>query len=944
MKLKFTLMLFWAICIFSSVQAQVVYTEPFFPEVDDDVTVYFNADEGNGALVDFVGDIYAHTGVITSESTSPSDWKYVVSDWGTTDPNVLMTQVSGNLYQIEFNIQDYYGIPMSEEALQMAFVFRDAAGNTVGRAADGSDIFAPIYDLNGELETRFLNPTSSLVAEAGTSIEVFAVASESSTLTLYDNGTMIASGSGTSLTETVNITGSGSHIIEFVADNGSETDTSTFSYLVPLDLPGINPPAGSLLGINYTSASSIRLLLQAPDKEHVVVIGDFNDWELEESYQMTPSVDGEYFWLDIEGLTPGETYAFQYLVDGTIKIADPFSTLVLDPASDGFISEETFPDMHPYPIGKTTGICSVIQPDAPEFDWQHSDDFEAPAKTDLIIYELLMRDFLESRRYEDLIDTLDYLDRLGITAIQLMPVQEFEGNDSWGYNPSFHMALDKYYGTPEAFKTLVDEAHARDMAVIIDVVYNHAFSQSPLAQLYWDATNFRPTEDNPWLNVEATHPFNVGYDFNHESQATQDWVDRVMRYWLTEYRVDGFRFDLSKGFTQTNSGGNVGQWGQYDASRIALLKRIADVVWNTSNDAYVILEHFANNDEETELIEYGNGMMIWGNMNFNYSEASMGYTSNNLSGTSYTSRGWDLPHLISYMESHDEERMMYRNLEFGNSEGSYNVKDLETALQRIELVTTFFYSIPGPKMLWEFGELGYDFSINRCSDGTIDESCRLTPKPVRWDYQDDPLRLKLYNRTRGMMELKLDYDAFRTTDFDFELNGFGKNIHLNDDEMDVTVIGNFAVSQLEVVPSFQNTGTWYEYFTGDSIMVDDTEAAINLLPGEARLYTSIKLPPPPGGYQDFILDTEVVLPASFSALVYPNPSPGEFTLEYSLNQSAAVEITVFDLLGRPVQQIINQQQVAGTYAEQIGQGWSKGTYFVRYIVDGQPFTEKIVIQ
>ena len=93
-------------------------------------------------------------------------------------------------------------------------------------------------------------------------------------------------------------------------------------------------------------------------------------------------------------------------------------------------------------------------------------------------------------------DTLNYLEELGINAIELMPVNEFEGNNSWGYNPSFHMALDKYYGTPEAFKALVDACHARGIAVILDVVYNHVFSQSPLAKLYWDPIAFKPTIDN----------------------------------------------------------------------------------------------------------------------------------------------------------------------------------------------------------------------------------------------------------------------------------------------------------------------------------------------------------------------------------------------------------------------------------------------------------------
>ena len=69
------------------------------------------------------------------------------------------------------------------------------------------------------------------------------------------------------------------------------------------------------------------------------------------------------------------------------------------------------------------------------------------------------------------------------------------------------------------------------------------------------------------------------------------------------------------------------------------------------------------------------------------------------------------------MESHDEERLMYKNIQFGNSSGSYNVKDLNTALKRVEMCGAFLFTIPGPKMFWEFGELGYDYSINTCTNG-----------------------------------------------------------------------------------------------------------------------------------------------------------------------------------------------------------------------------------
>ena len=117
--------------------------------------------------------------------------------------------------------------------------------------------------------------------------------------------------------------------------------------------------------------------------------------------------------------------------------------------------------------------------------------------------------------------------------------------------------------------------------------------------------------------------FNVGYDFNHESQFTQQYMDQILKYWLTEFKADGFRFDLSKGFTQKNTLGNTGAWGQYDGSRIYLLKRMRDEIRKYDNNAVLILEHFADNSEETELSN--EGFYFWGNGNTAYSEIAMGY-------------------------------------------------------------------------------------------------------------------------------------------------------------------------------------------------------------------------------------------------------------------------------------------------------------------------------
>ena len=886
------------VCFFTvNVWAQVVYTEPTFPTDAEAVTLFFDAAQGTKGLEDCGCDVYLHTGVITENSTSPSDWKYVQTQWGVADDDWKLTPVAGspNLYSYDITptVRDYYGVPADEAIESISLVFRNADGTLEGKDVGGTDIYAPIYAADGALQINFSSPNSQFLAvELGDVIAVQANASATADLSLYDNGALLASVDDATVIEAdITVNATGNHLVEMVATTAATSDTISFQYVV-IDNSTQAAPAGTEPGITYLSDTQVRLALVAPDKENVFVLGSFNDYSLSTDFQMRRDPNGELYWLDVGGLTPGEPATFQYLVDGEILIADPYSEVVLDPFNDQFISAATYPDLPAYPAGQTQGRVTLLRPGQPDYNWQVN-DFERPAQTDLVIYELLLRDFLEAHDYPTLIDTLDYLDDLGINAIELMPVNEFEGNISWGYNPSYHMALDKYYGTIEDFKMFVDAAHARGIAVILDVVYNHAFSQNPYVQLYFDGANFRPTPESPYFNVEATHAFNVGYDFNHESPYTVDYVNRVMRYWLEEFRVDGFRFDLTKGFTQNANG--PFDAGAYDASRIAILKNYADVVWNAGgDDTYVILEHFAADSEEQELTDYG--MLVWGGFNPHdeYLEASMGYQSN-LSRADYRNRGFDEPRAIVYMESHDEQRMVYKNQQFGASSGDYNVKDFDTSLERAETAAAFFYTIPGPKMLWQFGELGYDFPINYCPNGSVDQGCRTDPKPIRWDYLNTEERFELYLVHKALIDLKLNHEVFRTADFTLETADKLKSIHLNGSDMDVVVLGNFDVTAGDIDPDFQRSGDWYEYFSGETLNVTNVNAPISLEPGEYRIYTTEQLEQPQ-------LTTTRDLPGVVDLAIAPNPvrAGSLVQVRYTSLAAAQYELSLVDALGRTV--------------------------------------------
>ncbi|MFM9423391.1 MAG: hypothetical protein RIR06_1852 [Bacteroidota bacterium] len=925
-----------------NLSAQILSSTPAFPTQTDQITIIYDATSGNGDLTGFIP-VYAHTGVISSNSANANDWQHVIGNWGTADPNVVMTPLGNNLHQIVITPQNFYGLSVGETVSKLMFVFRNQQGTTVGRNADGSDIYLDIYPagFNASLSQPINN---SQIVNAGQNVSVVANASQACNMTISMNGNVVAGGNGVStLNYTFNQSSSGSYVLSLSADNGSEIITDEKTLIIMPSIPVAASPSGTIDGINYTSGSSVRLQLYAPNKDYVFVVGDFNNWELNLNYLMNRTPDGSTYWLDIPNLQSGVEYRFQYHIDAEgMRVADVYADKILDYWNDPWISETTYPNLIDYPVGLTSEPVSVFQINPASFNWTDQ-TFVRPAKSKLVVYELLVRDFLEDRSYQSLKDSLDYLENLGVTAIQLMPINEFEGNNSWGYNPSFYFAPDKAYGTGEALKTFINEAHNRGIAVILDIALNHSFGQNPMVRMYFDpnAGDYgQPTAENPWFNQTPKHDFNVGYDFNHESSRTRDFCKRVLAYWMNEFHVDGYRFDLSKGFTQNYTLGNIGAWGAYDQSRINILTDYYSHIQANEPGAYVILEHFANNDEESTLSS--NGMMLWGNLNHEYSEGSMGYTSN-FSWGSYQNRGWSQPNLVTYAESHDEERLMYKNLLYGASNGGYNIQDLNTALKRQELAHCLLLPIPGPKMLWQFGELGYDYSINTCSDGvTISTGCRTDAKPVRWDYITNQNRMHLYKVTAALNNLKKTQALFSTTNYNIDLGGFGKRIHLNGTTQNAVVVGNFQTTALTMVPGFQHTGTWYDYFSGTSFEVTDLNNGFYFEPGEYHIYTDYQLPLP-----DLNTSMEEIMSIAQSEfMIWPNPTSNELNLAFEMNHAGQVQIQIVDCVGRTIQNN-SSPALSGMNTKHLSLSdlnLQPGVYFVSVISNGKKQTAPFYFQ
>ncbi|MGC8824450.1 MAG: alpha-amylase family glycosyl hydrolase [Bacteroidales bacterium] len=837
--MKKMLLLLLGLSMVCAQQAQIITCKPAFPRVTDSIEIIYNAALGNGGLKGYTGDVYAHTGVITSASTSPSDWKHAPV-WGDNSSKYKLTRIGTDLYRLVIgpSINAYYGIGTNEQVLKLAFVFRSADNTKEGKTESNGDIFYPVIN-DTLIHIQILSPSGIRnLAQLGDRIPVLVAFSQNDSVQLLENGILKKTlFQVTEYLDTLEVTQTGKTRIVFKVFKGNEWASDSFYFYVPTSTPVAQLPVGCTDGINYLNDSTVVLCLVAPNKKSAFVIGEFNNWELDTLYQMKYTPDSTRFWTLLTHLTPQHEYAYQFFVDG-LTIADPYARKILDPWNDAAIPTSVYPNPIAYPVGKTTGIVSVLQTGQNAYNWKYN-NVSLPEKSKLIIYELLVRDFHASHSYQAIIDSLSYLKRLGINAIELMPVMEFEGNESWGYNPAFYFAPDKYYGTPEMLKKLIDTCHAHGIAIILDVVLNHSFGQCPLVQLYWDKANNRPSAQSPWYNQTPKHDFNVGYDFNHESTYTRRFASQVLKYWLEEYKIDGYRFDLSKGFTQKNTLGNVSAWGMYDSTRVKILKSYADTIWSIRPDAYVILEHFAENREEKILTDYG--MMVWGNANSPFREGSMGWnesSKSDFSWASYKVRGFSAPSLVSYMESHDEERMVYSNLTWGNTGNAFYTpkNNLEVALARAELCALFFLAMPGPKMIWQFGELGYDYSINY--------NGRVGNKPIRWDYYQNPNRYRLYNFYATMNRLRSEYAVFNTTNFTLNVAGKLKTMVLNDNDMQVIVVGNFDIFAQETTISFSHEGWWYDYFNGDSIQLSTTSLKLLLQPGEYRMFSSARMVAP----------------------------------------------------------------------------------------------------
>lgn len=592
------------------------------------------------------------------------------------------------------------------------------------------------------------------------------------------------------------------------------------------DVAGLTPtektrPAGVSNGIYYgADGTSVTLCTYAASKtapaKRVFLYGDMTDWKLKGEYQLFK--DGNYFWITLTGLTPGEEYRFQYAVersDGIRKfISDLYSEKVIHP-DDQYEPRKLDPSLIAYPAG-CSDYVTVIQPGKPKFEWSDATlNFKRPNKNNLVIYEVWVYDYTEARSIKGLMNRLDYIQNLGVNAIELMPICEFDGNYNWGYSPNHYFAPDRAYGSETIYKTFIDECHKRGMAVILDMVFNHATGLNPMNKLYPYGSDLA---NNPWFNVSAPHGDNVYEDWNHGFEPAHEMFIRALKYWLTEYKVDGYRLDLSHGLCSDVANTSVANLKDYYDKGVK----------SVSPDAYMICEHWGNNmaSERPQLINYG--MQCWSNTSNAYCQTAMGWLKDGDAFTDASKDGY-----VSYCESHDEERMQYKCKKYGNGDLQTNTA---ARLARVPENVAFNVLLNGSHMVWMWEEIGYDFSINSDLDhpnaSNEDYRCNKKPRPEIRSYFTNATRVAAFTQCAQVITLRTQLmpTVFEGNPTNVVV-GSGVALRKIQWGSDVFAVANFGTSGDKAVtlPS----GTWYDYLGGAT----KASSTCTLAPGEMKVFT-----------------------------------------------------------------------------------------------------------
>jgi 1,4-alpha-glucan branching enzyme len=548
-------------------------------------------------------------------------------------------------------------------------------------------------------------------------------------------------------------------------------------------------------------AGSIQFQLFAPRLSEVKLIGSFNDWQ---ELPMQKGEDG-YFRTQVD-LQDG-VYQYKFRLQSLTEPAgrwtdvnDPYVTEIDHSSQNGVV--------------RVKGSERIID----TYVWQH-DDRALPANRQLVIYEMHVSDFCgkgtdihEPNKFQLAIAKLDYLQELGINAIELLPITEYAGDYRWGYLVRYFFAPESSYGTPQDFKQFVDECHARGIRVLMDGIYNHSDEASPLVQIdrdYWYYHGMHyPNDPNNYWGPEFNYE---NYDAQLDIKPAWQLIGDVVRFWVQEYHLDGIRYDA------------VRQLNNYD-----FLHWICQQAVQAAGDKpfYNIAEHIP---EAIEITHARGGPMegcwhesfrifaidaLCGNFNLDLKESldprQQGYrTSTNV---------------INYLASHDREHPL-------NELGMRGIFG-EAAFRQAKLGAVLLMTAMGVPMIWmgdEFGE------YHPKTETTTQRN------PLQWQLLDQSLNQDLHEHYRRLIQLRLQTPALTTDNIAFfhenpdaKVLGYGR---WDEGGSQVAIVANCSEQHWESykICNFPNHTTWREWITGKEIQSNHNCLTIDLPAYTARI-------------------------------------------------------------------------------------------------------------
>lgn len=545
-------------------------------------------------------------------------------------------------------------------------------------------------------------------------------------------------------------------------------------------------------------ASSIEFQLFAPYNKGAVLKGCFSDWQ---DIQMEKGEDG-YFRTSVE-LEDG-TYQYKFRVQSKSWFLEPDQLVdVTDPYATGVIDDET-----------QNGVMRIKdgQRIVDTYTWQH-DDKPLPPNHELVIYEMHIGDFSGGEddpyprgQFKHVVEKLDYLCELGINALQLMPMMEYPGDYSWGYNVRHFFALESNYGETEELKHLIDQCHSRGIRVIVDGIFNHSESEHPLTQIDHDY----------WYHHEPPHEFSWGPEFNYEHydenldiKPAWKFIGDVVRFWIEEYHIDGIRYDAAK------------QIENYD-----FMHWITEKAHKKAGDKpfYNVAEHIP----ETPSITNTDGPVdgCWHD-SFAYclKDHIFGDTfdldrlKDALDGKRQGFMG--TVNIVNYLTSHDQERLM---VELADHE----IFD-EVAFKRIKFGVALLITAVGIPLILMGEEFG-EYKPLKPESSKLD-----------WTLLKNEGSQGLLDYYKGLIRLRKENHALYTDNIDFfyedpEAKVLGY-IRWNDEGSQLIIIANFSDHFLEgyAVSQIPESGTWHEWTRDYDVEVVEGKLELDLGEYEAKV-------------------------------------------------------------------------------------------------------------